>query len=368
MNDLTTYDLPNYVQPSSLERIKDKISNLNEQLSDSERGSGLIVSSPIKRRPTSIRLGSLKKQATANMTLEQATHRPRSPFSARHDFANDRPSSDKSTSAGEAEEDVVFRDSVLHCMFKALGLEEQPNRSKSGPSSLNVSPNLAPQDSFSQGRTSFGSTLGNLAMYGAPHAGSDVDSESAFTSNSLEGIESEIDNDLEIIHFPEGAVLVEAQERNPGLYYVIDGFLDVGLLAAPTETSQIGRPFKKNKDIFLDRVNPFDEEFEEADDGFKSLFLVKPGGIAGYQAGIGNYRSFVDVRAKTDVLVGFLPRASLERIMEKKPVVLLTMAKRLISLLSPLILHLDFALEWLQVNAGQRIYRTCQENASCCII
>src|SRR5205814_1841594 len=36
--------------------------------------------------------------------------------------------------------------------------------------------------------------------------------------------------------------------------------------------------------------------------------------------------------------------------------VLLTMAKRLISLLSPLVLHIDFALEWIQVNAGQVIY------------
>ena len=42
--------------------------------------------------------------------------------------------------------------------------------------------------------------------------------------------------------------------------------------------------------------------------------------------------------------------------MEKQPVVLLTMAKRLISLLSPLVLHIDFALEWIQVNAGQVIY------------
>jgi lysophospholipid hydrolase len=41
---------------------------------------------------------------------------------------------------------------------------------------------------------------------------------------------------------------------------------------------------------------------------------------------------------------------------EKYPVVLLTMAKRLTSLLPRLILHIDFALEWVQVNAGQVIY------------
>lgn len=44
----------------------------------------------------------------------------------------------------------------------------------------------------------------------------------------------------------------------------------------------------------------------------------------------------VDIRAKTDVYVGLLPANSLERLLEKRPIVLLTLAKRLISLLSPL--------------------------------
>jgi len=41
-------------------------------------------------------------------------------------------------------------------------------------------------------------------------------------------------------------------------------------------------------------------------------------------------------RAKTDVYVGFLPAEALERLLERRPIVLLTLAKRLISLLSPL--------------------------------
>src|SRR5207248_368130 len=41
--------------------------------------------------------------------------------------------------------------------------------------------------------------------------------------------------------------------------------------------------------------------------GRKSLSLIKPGGIAGYIGTISSYRSFIDVRAKTDVYVGFLP-------------------------------------------------------------
>lgn len=85
----------------------------------------------------------------------------------------------------------------------------------------------------------------------------------------------------------------------------------------------------------------------------KLLFTVKPGGIAGYLglfhlfldiscnsnwhlASLCNTASYVDIKAKTDTYVGFLPLPALERILEKRPIVLLTLAKRLISMLSPL--------------------------------
>lgn len=53
-------------------------------------------------------------------------------------------------------------------------------------------------------------------------------------------------------------------------------------------------------------------------------------------ASLSNAASYVDIVAKTDVYVGFLPHHALERLLEKRPIVLLTLAKRLISLLSPL--------------------------------
>ena len=53
-------------------------------------------------------------------------------------------------------------------------------------------------------------------------------------------------------------------------------------------------------------------------------------------ASLCNTASYVDIKAKTDTYVGFLPAHALERLLEKRPIVLLTLAKRLISLLSPL--------------------------------
>ena len=89
-----------------------------------------------------------------------------------------------------------------------------------------------------------------------------------------------------------------------------------------------------------------------------------------------NTASYVDIKAKTDTYVGFLPADALEGLIEKRPIVLLTLAKRLISLLSPLslyltiravltrsyvslfpVLHIDGSLDWVQVNAGQVLWR-----------
>lgn len=93
----------------------------------------------------------------------------------------------------------------------------------------------------------------------------------------------------------------------------------------------------------------------------------------GILASLCNTASYVDIRAKTDTYVGFLPAHALERLLEKRPIVLLTLAKRLISLLSPLgesqvvqriyvltsssVLHVDGSLDWVQVNAGQVLWR-----------
>lgn len=46
--------------------------------------------------------------------------------------------------------------------------------------------------------------------------------------------------------------------------------------------------------------------------------------------------SYVEIKAKVDTYVGFLPHHAMERLIERRPIVLLTLSKRLISLLSPL--------------------------------
>ena len=55
--------------------------------------------------------------------------------------------------------------------------------------------------------------------------------------------------------------------------------------------------------------------------------------------------SYVEITAKMDTYVGFLPHNALERLLEKQPIVLLTLAKRLISLLSPIGMFISKVME-----------------------
>ncbi|BFZ59130.1 phosphatidylcholine and lysophosphatidylcholine phospholipase [Saitoella coloradoensis] len=246
------------------------------------------------------------------------------------------------------DDDKALRENVLECMLKALGvgsdtvlidngtsLHVTKSPARSAASSVEGSPQMRPYDVRS--KKVFSKAFGKLLEESTADSSTspDDDAHSGISSTAL-SVHEELEEEMELVYFPKGAVLVQEGEKNPGLYYVVDGFLDVSVGVENSEYTSNGRG-----------KGP----------GRSKLYMVKPGGIAGYLACVSGFRSFIDVRARSDVLVGFLPRASLERIMEKHPIVLLTMAKRLISFMSPLILQIDFALEWVQVSAGEKIYR-----------
>ena len=140
------------------------------------------------------------------------------------------------------------------------------------------------------------------------------------------------------------------------MFYVIEGFLDVILPVTDSHHgSETKIPSQNNPPLSrangLPTSNHESGESKQQEEG-KHLFTVKPGGIAGYlckdsrellfgfllirAASLCNTGSYVDIKAKTDTCVGYLPHPALERLLEKRPIVLLTLAKRLTSLLSPL--------------------------------
>jgi len=441
MNTYTTYDLPGFLRDSALERLKDKFAKETERIGPEEGMKGIALHNPGagRRRKSSV---SLRKGAAAHARLAAVrgssdlnneshsrvrspepgggndrisagdlltnTHMPRgSGRTGRYSFSqpfnqdnrrdartpldsgafNPFASSMTRPAALHRQESVdeatVFRESVLDCMFKAIGLTDLDNPVPK-PGSVEQSPRLVSFDTKRQ-KAIFSNAFGFMDPFEASRDGDSesVVSASAFSTLSGVGrqnIVEEAVNDVEIVFFPKGAVLVEQGERNPGLYYVIDGFLDVSV------------PIEEESESNILGTLPTDSELTDADlfggplkrsttatsflhsneakkkKSRKSLFLTKPGGLVGYLGTVSSYRSFVDVTAKTDVYVGFLPRASIERIVDRYPVVLLTMAKRLTTLLPRLILHIDFALEWVQVNAGQVIYNQGDESDAIYIV
>lgn len=438
MNRYTMYELPNHLRGGALDRLKEKFKSEQERAELEDSMKGIVLHNPgaaaARRRRSS---SSLRKEAAvharlaaargipspaldtassafrrksgdllspiigprpkiqgvlprsiSNWTVQQPSgpdadtpgvgERPFNPFSKR---------AAKFMPDGTENEDMVFREAVLECMFKAIGLTGSTINMITSTESGDQSPRVLSYDARRQ-KAVFTNAFGHLDAYDGSHDG-DTDSiastsasgasTSGFVSGGISGVHNELKDDVEIVFFPKGAVLVEQGERNPGLYYVIDGFLDVsipvdeksaengnvlggGTTGGPMNLGSLGAdlglPPLKRQNSFVGNAGQGGRGKKK---GRKSLFMIKPGGIAGYIGSISSYRSFIDVRAKTDVYVGFLPRAALERIVERHPVVLLTMAKRLTSLLPRLILHIDFALEWLQVNAGQVIYHQGDE-------
>lgn len=178
----------------------------------------------------------------------------------------------------------------------------------------------------------------NSSSYGGLVGEEEVGSNQGTAQDSHFGAVEDLENDVQILYYKAGSVLVKEGEANAGLFFVIDGFLDI----TTTSTSETDSDFRKRAS------GDGEQEF---------LFEVKPGGIAGYLASLGSSESYTTIRAKTDCYVGLLPHKSFEALLERRPIVLLTLAKRLTSVLSPLVHHLDLALDWTHANAGQVLYR-----------
>ncbi|KAF2712047.1 patatin-like serine hydrolase [Pleomassaria siparia CBS 279.74] len=425
MNKYTTYDLPGFLRDSALQRLKEKFTQERERIGSEEVMKGIALHNPgagrHRRASASLRKGAaaharlaaargstedagsdtLNRMASrdplphnermsagdllTNMHLPRGSRQGRTSFSQpyqhehRRDtktpldagsfnpFANSMVRPIALHRQESVDEATVFRESVLDCMFKAIGLSNMDS-SVGKPISVEQSPRLVSFDAKRQ-KAIFSNAFGFIDPYEASRDGDTESMISASGQSTMstggQNILEDVVNDVEIVFFPQGAVLVEQGERNPGLYYVIDGFLDVSVAIEEkgSDSNVLGTlpatPGMTDEELF---AGPQPKRPSTTAEGGKkkkarkSLFLTKPGGLAGYLGTVSSQRSFIDVTARTDVYVGFLPRASIERIVDRYPVVLLTMAKRLTTLLPRLILHIDFALEWVQVNSGQVIY------------
>ncbi|WVR06474.1 lysophospholipase NTE1 [Kwoniella sp. DSM 27419] len=314
-------------------------------------------------------------------------------------------------SPGEATPDddsFDLKEAVLMSIAKSIGLAQPSEanidsigRNSMAPSvsalSTPNSPMFPPNGKGAPGRSGLGNVLDMLnassqnegvigGMLREAALKARIDDEASSMSASVHDsqfgpgagdrkILKDLEGNIEILFFKKGSVLVKEGERSPGLYYVIDGFLETSLpvhqsgLETPRSSKSVNPTAASPPTSTFANVNarPFDAALGLATQGDRSpfaqsakteeaLYEVKPGGIAGYLSSLCSSDSYVNITAKTDAFVGFLPHNTLEKIIERRPIVLLTLAKRLLSLLSPLVLHIDAGLDWQQLNAGQVLF------------
>ena len=428
----TSCQLPNVLRGDALTRLKEKFSREREQINDGQEDKGIALhnSAAGRRRRSSTHLrkeavrhilskhsdvpkltagvtqtsdrasavtpgpgdllSNLQLSRTAtklsltdgfpDLRLEPPTPMASTSFNPFNSQRHQRISLDQRESL---DEDNLFRASILECIFNALGLESMGGTTSREPESVEASPRLVSYDQKRSKAYFSNNAFGFLGSFESGSVDGDTDSVTSGGLNPApnpQALANDLKDEVEIVFFPQGSVLVEQGERNPGIYYVVDGFLDIGTSMDEgssnifrSESTNDHTDFPQFSDSFanLGRTESGRESREyqrQEKSKRRTVALVKPGGLAGYIGSVSSYRSFIDVVAKTDVYVGFLPLSSLERIVDKYPIVLLTIAKRLTSILPRLILHIDFALEWVQVNAGQVIYHDQDESDAIYIV
>ncbi|KAF9206031.1 phosphatidylcholine and lysophosphatidylcholine phospholipase [Haplosporangium sp. Z 27] len=381
INEIGNYGLPqNFFRPKTMEYLKSKFSTVREESDDDDQ-------------PLSIKMKNSKKTGGPKRGMRPGMGRTRNSSSNTlspkiEDQNHIRHGSGYSALLDDhaEEEDNHLRDQVMECLSRSIGLVQTPP-----PPKLNNSlrPDLKPTGSSDYFSAMFQANLTGAGSVGGHQmrktASSNTNSDAAGlgleefnTSNSSStaaSVMSEMENDVEIIYFPAGANLVEEGERNAGLFFVIDGILDVSISPKRDIKPQTSHTDEMPKNTFGHHLSSLDLKANiKPSMSMKSttkrtsgshvhkntshpLFSINAGGLAGYLSALSGYPSFVTITARTNAYVGYLSKATLDRLMERNPTVLLTLAKRLITLVSPIVLHLDYAMEWMQVSASQVLHR-----------
>ncbi|RLV89044.1 Lysophospholipase NTE1 [Spathaspora sp. JA1] len=149
---------------------------------------------------------------------------------------------------------------------------------------------------------------------------------------SMDTIKESFASILEIKYLEPGTTLVEQDSFNSGLYYVINGQLEV-YFQSP-ETANTNTP--------TSTTIP------------RKMYTVNPGGIAGYLTSVVGFRSLVSIKTPEDsgVIVGHIKKSDYSRLIDQYYWLQLPMAIKLKNLLTPRIHIIDYALEWCHIPAG----------------
>ncbi|CCF59825.1 hypothetical protein KAFR_0I00440 [Kazachstania africana CBS 2517] len=261
-----------------------------------------------------------------------------------------------SSTQDETEESAV-RMALTEAMFNYLGIQKDivtsdlgsSLRSKSNFSNgLTSTPHRSSELSLTNSVASYHTGYPNLRILPSNYAitahkvkkakKKDSYKEEVPSNLDFESAKNEFAQNIELLHFKQGSIIVKQNCSGKGLFYVISGKIKVTTSSNFTEQS-----FAATKPTDL-KEN-------------RTLYYIETGGIAGYLSCLVGYRSFVNLEAKTDVYVGFLANEVIDKLYDKYFLIYLHLAEKLTSLLTPKLMKLDHALEWVHLSASDILFR-----------
>ncbi|KAJ3110431.1 phosphatidylcholine and lysophosphatidylcholine phospholipase [Physocladia obscura] len=240
----------------------------------------------------------------------------------------------------ETDEDRQLAEAIFNSISLIIGIttQDQPENSNDF-AGFQMVKNRASIDSLDSSTDDGTESISGYSATSSDFLVGGVGSGLRFSTNSLGSNNSKRpgSKDIALVSLDRGNVLVNEGDRVSGLWYCVDGILEASV-----------------KDLTKSKK--------------KSVFLIKPGNLAGYLAAVTGSKSLVTIKAKTDAQVGFIPRAIVEKYVEKYPNIILTLTKRLLLQISPLAYQVDFALDWGHINASKILYRQGEYSDSIFII
>lgn len=140
---------------------------------------------------------------------------------------------------------------------------------------------------------------------------------------------------IQILKITKGTAVITAGEQTPGIYFVIDGSLDV--------------TYQRSELMVGEKDN--DEQLNE-----QCLYTAQDNDITGYLGTLIGSKSFATVTAAEDTYVAFLNRDVFSFLFERYPRLIRGVAAKLLTVLDKRLLLTDYAMEWVHVNAGDSLF------------
>ncbi|XP_027471654.1 patatin-like phospholipase domain-containing protein 7 isoform X5 [Zalophus californianus] len=135
-----------------------------------------------------------------------------------------------------------------------------------------------------------------------------------------------LDGRVTLLHVPGGTVVSRQGDQDVNILFVVSGLLHV---------------YQRKVDS----------------EGDTCLFVVRPGEVVGQLAVLTGEPLIFTIKANRDCSFLSISKAHFYEIMRKQPTVVLGVAHTVVKRVSSFVRQIDFALDWMEVEAGRAVYR-----------